>query len=74
MKALEVLQAWMNRLIPRIFPHRPANPQITVAGTHSEGLGHPVGGISYRHYADRAPLAFRAIMTLPQCGTFSAIL
>jgi hypothetical protein len=30
-----------------------------------EILGHSVGGITYRHYAHRAPLAFRAIMTLP---------
>jgi len=31
-----------------------------------EILGHSVGGITYRHYAHRAPLAFKAIMTLPQ--------
>ena len=31
-----------------------------------EILGHSVGGIIYRHYAHRAPLAFRAITTLPQ--------
>ncbi len=30
-----------------------------------EILGHAVGGITYRHYAHRAPLAFKAIMTLP---------
>ena len=39
-----------------------------------EILGHSVGGITYRHYAHRAPLAFRAIMTLPQPTAFSAIL
>jgi hypothetical protein len=39
-----------------------------------EILGHSVGGITYRHYAHRAPLAFRAIMTLPQPSAFSAIL
>jgi hypothetical protein len=39
-----------------------------------EILGHSVGGITYRHYAQRAPLAFRAIMTLPQPNAFSAIL
>jgi hypothetical protein len=33
-----------------------------------------VGGITYRHYAHRASLAFRAIMTLPQPSAFSAIL
>jgi len=27
-----------------------------------EILGHSVGGITYRHYAHRAPLAFKAIM------------
>ena len=31
-----------------------------------EILGHSVGGITYRHYAHRASLAFKAIMTLPQ--------
>ena len=39
-----------------------------------EILGHSVGGITYRHYAHRAPLAYRAIMTLPQPSAFSAIL
>ncbi len=39
-----------------------------------EILGHSVRGIAYRHYAHRAPLAFRAIMTLPQPSAFSAIL
>jgi hypothetical protein len=32
--------------------------------------GHSVGGITYRHYAHRAPLAFRAIMTLRQPPAF----
>jgi len=31
-----------------------------------EILGHSVGSITYRHDAHRAPLAFKAIMTLPQ--------
>jgi hypothetical protein len=39
-----------------------------------EILGHSLGGITYCHYAHRAPLAFRAIMTLPQPSAFSAIL
>ncbi|HJZ91427.1 MAG TPA: hypothetical protein VKE40_11180 [Gemmataceae bacterium] len=38
-----------------------------------EILGHSVGGITFRHYAHRAPLAFRAIMTLPQPTAFSAL-
>jgi integrase len=38
-----------------------------------EILGHSVGGITYRHYAHRAPLAFKAIMTLPQPTAFSAL-
>ncbi len=38
-----------------------------------EILGHSVGGITYRHYAHRAPLAFKAIMTLPQPSAFSAL-
>jgi hypothetical protein len=38
-----------------------------------EILGHSVGGITYRHYAHRAPLAFRAIMTLPQPTAFAAL-
>jgi hypothetical protein len=39
-----------------------------------EILGHSVGGITYRHYAHRAPLAFKSIMTLPQPTAFSALL
>jgi hypothetical protein len=35
-----------------------------------EILGHSVGGITYRHYA---PLAFKAIITLPQPTAFSAL-
>ena len=38
-----------------------------------EILGHSVGGITYRHYAHRAPLAFKAIATLPQPTAFSAL-
>lgn len=38
-----------------------------------EILGHSVGGITYRHYAHRAPLAFKAIMTLPQPSAFTAL-
>jgi hypothetical protein len=39
-----------------------------------EILGHSVGGTTYRHYAHRAPLAFRAIMTLPRPTAFSTLL
>jgi hypothetical protein len=39
-----------------------------------EILGHSVGGITYRHYAHRAPLAFKAIVTLPQPSAFMALL
>ncbi|MEZ6063352.1 MAG: hypothetical protein R3C19_23650 [Planctomycetaceae bacterium] len=38
-----------------------------------EILGHSAGGITYRHYAHRVPLAFRAIMTLPQPSAFKAL-
>jgi integrase len=38
-----------------------------------EILGHSVGGITYRHYAHRAPLAFKAITTLPQPSAFSSL-
>ena len=38
-----------------------------------EILGHSVGGITYRHYAHRAPLACKAIMTLPQPTAFMAL-
>jgi hypothetical protein len=38
-----------------------------------EILGHSVAGIPYRHYADRAPLAFKAIMTIPQPSAFAAM-
>jgi hypothetical protein len=39
-----------------------------------EILGHLVDGISYRHHANRAPLAFKAIMTIPQPPAFSALI
>jgi len=39
-----------------------------------EILGHSVGGITYRHYAHRAPLAFKAIMTIPQPSAFLALI
>jgi len=38
-----------------------------------EMLGHSVAGITYRHYAHRAPLAFKAIMTLPQPTAFTSL-
>ena len=38
-----------------------------------EILGHSVGGITYRHYAHRAPLAFRAILSLPQPMAFTTL-
>lgn len=38
-----------------------------------EILGHSVGGITYRHYAHRDPLAFKAIMTMPQPSAFMAL-
>ena len=38
-----------------------------------EILGHSVSGVTYRHYADRAPLAFKAIMTIPQPSAFAAL-
>jgi hypothetical protein len=36
-------------------------------------MGHSVAGITYRHYAHRAPLAFKAIMTIPQPTAFLAM-
>ena len=39
-----------------------------------EILGHAVGGITYRHYAHRAPLAFKAITAIPQPAAFSSLL
>lgn len=38
-----------------------------------EILGHSVGGITYRIYAHRDPLAFKAIMTLLQPSAFRAL-
>jgi integrase len=38
-----------------------------------EILGHSVGGVTYRNYAHRAPLAFKAIMSLPQPSAFTAL-
>jgi hypothetical protein len=39
-----------------------------------EILGHSVGGVTYRHYAHRDPLAYKAIMSLPQPTAFKALL
>jgi hypothetical protein len=39
-----------------------------------EILGHSVGGITYRHYAHRVPLAFKAIMRIPQPTAVLALL
>ncbi len=38
-----------------------------------EILGHSAGGITYRHYTHRAPLAFRAILSLPQPSLFKTL-
>jgi hypothetical protein len=38
-----------------------------------EILGHSAGGITYRHYAHRAPLAFKAILGLPQPTAFKTL-
>lgn len=38
-----------------------------------EILGHSARGITYRHYAHRAPLAFRAILSLPQPSSFKTL-
>lgn len=38
-----------------------------------EILGHSMGGVTYRHYAHRDPLAFKAIMTIPQPAAFKAL-
>lgn len=38
-----------------------------------EILGHSAGGITYRHYAHRAPLAFKAILSLPQPTAFMTL-
>ena len=38
-----------------------------------EILGHSVGGVTYRHYAHRDPLAFKAITSLPQPTAFNAL-
>ena len=39
-----------------------------------EILGHSVGGVTYRHYAHRDPLAFKAILSLPQPTAFNALM
>ena len=38
-----------------------------------EILGHSVRGITYRHSAHRAHIAFKAIMTIPQPSAFAAL-
>jgi hypothetical protein len=39
----------------------------------NEILGRSAGGITCRHYTYRAPLAFKAIMTLPQPTAFQSL-
>jgi hypothetical protein len=39
-----------------------------------EALGHSAEGITDRHYAHRAPLAFKVIMTIPQPTALSALI
>jgi hypothetical protein len=39
-----------------------------------EILGRSVGGLTYRHYAHRAPLAFKAILTIPQPSAFYSLI
>ena len=39
-----------------------------------EILGHSVGGLTYRHYAHRSPLAFRAITTIPHPSAFTSLI
>ena len=39
-----------------------------------EILGHSVAGVTYRHYAHRDPLAFKAITTIPQPSAFLSLL
>jgi len=39
-----------------------------------EILRHSVAGVTYRHYAHRVPLAFKAIMDIPQPSSFAALL
>ena len=38
-----------------------------------EILGHSAEGITYRHYAHRAPLAFKAILSFPQPTAFKTL-
>ena len=46
---------------------------VHVPESSVEILGHSAGGITYRHYAHRAPLAFRAILSLPQPSSFKTL-
>lgn len=39
-----------------------------------EILGHSVGGVTYRHYAHRDPLAFKAITSLPPPTAFNGLM
>ncbi len=38
-----------------------------------EILGHSVGAVTYRHYSHLDPLAFKAIMTIPQPSAFMGL-
>ena len=59
----------------RRFPLQELLPVATErsVGETVEILGHSAGGITYRHYAHRAPLAFKAILSLPQPTAFKTL-
>lgn len=48
-------------------------PRRAHAESAIEVLGHSVDGVTYRHYAHRDPLAFKAITTMPQPSAFMAL-
>lgn len=67
-------QALPGRLRSRGLAAEWSLPDKHVPRSSVEILGHSVGGITYRQYPHRAPLAFRAIKPLPQPTAFSALL
>lgn len=74
--------AWEHDLVDALPRFPRLKPQRDVAGRHCLTkpelnslyfATHSAGGITYRHYAHRAPLAFRANLSLPQPSAFKAI-
>jgi len=66
-----VAQPISHRINGKAVHNRKRRARQRIPESSIEMLGHSVGGITYRHYAHRARLAFNANMTLPRSSKAS---